>query len=391
MQYGKALGYLNSRESFGIRLGLASIRGLLKRLGNPHKSLRFIHVAGTNGKGSCCAMISSILQQQGYKVGMYTSPHLTEFEERIKVNSRNISKKDTARLLTRIKRSVTTHTYFEIVTALAFLYFREKNVDFVVAEVGMGGRLDATNVITPLVSVITNISLEHKEHLGKTIKKIAYEKAGIIKKGIPVVTAAENSALNVIKEICRKRGSALHIVKINRKIQTNLKGSFQLANASTSLKAIQVLKKQGIDISDKAIEKGLRKVLWPGRMQFIKSNILLDCAHNPAAIKVLVREIKKLEYRSLILLMGILKDKDIKEMIGEIAPMSSDIIIAEPKTERAADPEYIAKYIKTNYAIIPSIKKAVKFARSVTKKEDLLIITGSIYTVGEAMKHLIKI
>ncbi len=389
MQYSKALDYLNSRETFGIRLGLANIRRLLKKLGNPHKSLNFIHVAGTNGKGSCCAIIKSALQEQGYKVGMYTSPHLIDFEERIIINDKRISKKDIARLLTKIKPFVTTHTYFEIATTLAFLYFKEKNVDFVVAEVGMGGRLDATNVITPLVSVITNISLEHKEHLGNTIEKIAYEKAGIIKKNIPTVTSAKNGALKVMRQICKKRNSELHIANINNKLKTNLNGRFQLMNASTSLKTIKVLRQQGIEISDKAIAKGFNKVLWPGRMQFISKNILLDCAHNPAAVKTLKKEIKKLKYKNLILLTGILKDKNIKEMITDLSEIADDVIITKSKIHRAADPEFIAKQLNNNYAIIPSIKKAVKFAKSVTKKEDLLLITGSIYTVGEAMQHLI--
>ena len=387
MNYNQALDYINSRELFGIKLGLSNIRKLLKKLNNPHKDLKFIHIAGTNGKGSCCAMISSILQEQGYRVGMYTSPHLISFKERIQINKKKIPKKEVIRLVKKLKPLITTHTYFEVVTALAFQYFKDKNVDFVVAEVGMGGRLDATNVITPIISIITNISLEHKEHLGDTIEKIAFEKAGIVKKNIPTVTAAKDKALKVIKNICKKRNSKLSIVNIKENIHTNLNGHFQLINASTSLKTVQLLKQQGIEISNQSITKGLKKVLWPGRMQFIKHNILLDCAHNPAAVKALVKEIKKLKYKNLILMIGILKDKDIKEMINELSPLANDIIITKPKTERATDPKQIAKHLENSYAIIPSIKNAVKFATSITKKEDLLLITGSIYTVGEAMGY----
>lgn len=389
MQYDNALNYLYSRETFGIRLGLTNIRSLLDQLGNPHESLNFIHVAGTNGKGSVCAMISSILQQEGYKVGLYISPHLVDFSERIQINNKKIPKKDIARLMEKINPLLEYHTFFEVVTALAFKYFEEKNVDFVVAEVGMGGRLDATNVVKPLVSVITNISLEHKEYLGDTIGKITYEKAGIIKKNIPTVTTAKGLALEIIRNICRKRRSKLYIAKVKKDIKTNLKGSFQLTNASTCLKTIEVLREQDIEISQSSIDKGLAKVLWPGRMQFISKNILLDCAHNPAAVKVLANEIKKLDYKRLILLTGILKDKDAKNMIKTLNPLADHVIITHPDIDRASKPEHIAKFVEKEFDIIPNVCEAVGSARSLMKKDDLLLITGSIYTVGEAMQCLI--
>lgn len=389
MTYDDTLNYIYGRETFGIKFGLANIKSLLEKLGNPHNYLKFIHITGTNGKGSCCAMLASILQEEGYKVGLYTSPHLMDFTERIKINNKNIPKKDVVRIFKKINPLLETHTFFEVVTALAFKYFYDKKVDFVIAEVGMGGRLDATNVITPLLSVITNVSLEHTGYLGSTIEKIAREKAGIIKKGIPTVTLAEGIALDVIKDVCKKMNSALYIPEINRDVKTNLRGSFQLMNASACLKSVDVLRGSGIIISDAAVSRGLSKVIWPARFEFIYKNILLDCAHNPAAIGVLVDELRNLKYSRLIILTGILKDKDIKSMIAVLNPLASRFILARPNINRASDPGYIANFVKKDYKIIPEVAEAVKYAKSILKKGDLLLITGSTYTVGEAMKQLI--
>ena len=389
MEYDNTLRYIYSREVFGIKLGLSNIRSLLEKLGDPHKSLKFIHVAGTNGKGSCCAMLSSVLQEQGYKVGMYTSPHLVDFTERIKINNKNISKKDIVRIMKMINPLLEAHTFFEVVTALAFRYFHDKDVDFVVAEVGMGGRLDATNVITPLVSVITNVTLEHTDHLGDTIEKIAFEKAGIIKKGVPTVTAASGAALGVIKDVCKKRSSKLHVARVNRNVRTNLKGSFQIINASTCLDAVKILRDLGFEISQSAVTKGLSKVVWPARMEFIYRNVLLDCAHNPAAIKLLAKEIEKLKYRKLILVTGILKDKDKEQMVKSLNPLVDYFILAKPDISRASNPEDIAKFVRKDYTIVYDVGEAVSLARRMAKKDDLVLITGSCYTVGEAMEYLI--
>jgi dihydrofolate synthase/folylpolyglutamate synthase len=389
MPYDDTLQYIFARETLGIKLGLSNIRSLLDRLNNPHKGLRFIHVTGTNGKGSCCAMIASILQEQGYRVGLYTSPHLVDFTERIKINNKNIPKKDVVNIFKKINPLLETHTFFEVVTALAFKYFYDKKVDFVVAEVGMGGRLDATNIINPLVSVITNINLEHTDYMGRTIEKIAYEKAGIIKKYVPTVTAASGPALAIISSVCRKKCSELHVVKVNNNIKTNLKGSFQIINASTCLEAVKVLRKMGVDISDGAVSRGLSKVIWPARFEFIYKNILLDCAHNPAAVEVLVNEIKQLKYNKLVILLGILKDKDIETMVKMLNPLADHFVITKPAISRASGPKYIAEFVKKDYSIIPDVAEAVKSAKSMLKKGNLLLITGSTYTVGEAMKQLI--
>jgi len=386
MGYKEAVDFLYALESKEYNLDLGNITGLLAKLGNPHEGLKYIHVAGTNGKGSVCAMLYSILQEAGYKAGMYTSPHLVRFSERIQVNNKEITNEEIAELFGKIKPFYTEETFFEVVTAMAFLYFKEKKADFVVLEVGMGGRLDATNVITPLVSVITNISLEHQKYLGKTIEKIAFEKAGIIKEGIPVVTGAEGSALDVIKEIAKKNNSKLSAIsKPLKKYSLSLKGAFQQFNANIAVKTIEVLNeryKLGID----SIKSGLLKANWPGRFEFIGKNILVDCAHNPAGAKVLKNELLSIKdnYNHIILVVGILSDKDIKPMLDELVPLADKIIITRPKTSRAEEPENIAKFINREYIIIDDVKEAVKKAKSIAKEKDLIVVSGSIYVIGEA-------
>ncbi|MEK6869330.1 MAG: folylpolyglutamate synthase/dihydrofolate synthase family protein, partial [Nanoarchaeota archaeon] len=283
MDYKNVLDELYSLDVPKWTLGLDRIESLLKKLGNPEKKLRCIHVAGTNGKGSVCAMISSILTGAGYKVGLYTSPHLKKFNERIRINNKLISDKDIVKYYLKIKKYVTNQSFFEITTAMAFLYFADKKVDFAVLEVGLGGRLDATNVVTPLVSIITNIGLEHTKYLGNTIKKVAYEKAGIIKNNVPVVTAAEGIALAAIKKISNERNSRLYIAnKKNANYRIGLKGEFQKLNAAMAIKAIGILKNNyGVKIKKSNVKKGLLNAKWPGRFQFLEKNILVDCAHNP--------------------------------------------------------------------------------------------------------------
>ena len=401
MEYKEVILFLNSLERIkGIKLGLDRVNGLLEKLGNPHKGLKIIHVAGTNGKGSVCAMVDSILQEAGYRVGRYTSPHLADFRERFLVNNKRITEEDVIKYFGIVKKHHTNQTYFEFITAMAFLYFRDKNADFLVLEVGMGGRLDATNVITPLVSVITNVSLEHTKCLGRTVKAIAYEKAGIIKEGITSVSNAKKDALEVIKKACKERNSELFPAKdyIKRDgfvgigdykhLELGLKGDFQIENASTALAAIDVLKQQcKARINKSHITNGLRKARWPGRLEFIGKNILVDCAHNPAAFLALSKEIKKLkqDFKRLILVIGILKDKDVKGIIKIIEPLADAVIIAKPKTERAAEPEAIAKYVKKEQRVIADSKEALSYAKSIAKSNDLILVAGSIYLVGEIL------
>ncbi len=405
MDYDKVIGYLYSLErKKGSKLGLENIKKLLKKINNPEKSLKCIHVAGTNGKGSVCAMISSVLQEAGYKVGMYTSPHLEDFRDRFFINNKKISKKDVVRCFLKVKKFIDEQTFFEVITAMAFLYFKGK-VDFLVLEVGLGGRLDATNVVKPLVSVITNVDIEHTDFLGKSIEKIAYEKAGIIKENIPVVTAAKGKPLLVIKKICKNRNSRLFINKKYKKsngkfdighyknLKLNLNGNFQLENASITVTTIDVLN-QYYKLKIKKIKNGLKKVKWAGRFEFINKNTLVDCAHNPAALKVLTKELKNLKkekkFKKLILIIGILNDKDIKKMIKIIEPFSDKIILTKPETPRAEEPLKIKKFIKNKNKIkkiSKDVKKAVKYAEKIAEKGDLILVTGSCFVVGEVMKN----
>ena len=386
MNNNKLLKYLYSLESKKFKQNLINMRILLKKIHNPEKKLKIIHVAGTNGKGSVCAMLSFIFRESGFKVGLYTSPHLKKFNERIRINDKLITDKEIVKYYLKLKPYITNQTFFEITTAMAFLYFYEKKVDYVVLEVGLGGRLDTTNVISPLVSVITNIGIEHTDYLGNKIEKIAYEKAGIIKNNIPTVTGAKGKALVTIKKIASNRKAPL-IVNKKFKINKNdlsLKGSFQIDNASIAITTIDTLNKfYNLKINKNNVKNGLKKAKWPGRFQFIKKNILIDCAHNPDGIKSLIEEIKKLSYNKLILVVGISIDKDIKKIINMLNPIADYFILTKSKYHRAADPKFLSKYVKKEFKIIKDNKKALNFAKKTANKEDLILVTGSIFVVGE--------
>jgi len=408
MNYQQTLNYIynlkGSEHKGNFNLSLNNIKSLLKKLNNPEKSLKIIHVAGTNGKGSVCAMLSSILKEAGYKVGMYTSPHLKDFRERFLINNKRISKTELVKYFKKVKPLITNQTFFEVITAMAFLYFKDKKVDYLILEVGMGGRLDATNVTTPLVSVITNIGLEHKEYLGETIEEIAYEKAGIIKKNTPIITGAKGAALKVIKKIAKKNNSKLYINRNPiKEFPLKLKGDFQLENASITLETIRVLNQYyNLKINKKSIKNGLLNTIWHGRLEYIESskgtsmsqkssiskdiekNILVDCAHNLDAIKALKKELNKIKknYKNIYLIIGMLKDKDHKNILKELTPLADKIILVKPKISRALDPKILAKYIKKPI-IIKDTKKALKYTKKTAKKDDLILITGSIYVVGE--------
>lgn len=384
MNHKQALDYLFSLQHFGTHLGLANTTRLLNKLRNPHKNLKAIHVAGTNGKGSVCAMLSSILQKAGYKVGMYTSPHLKDLNERFQVNGEKISNKDIARLAAIVKKHRKDQTFFETITSMAFQYFKEQKVDFLVLEVGLGGRLDSTNVVKPLVSVITNVDIDHIDYLGKHIANIAYEKAGVIKNKIPVVTAAGGKALKVIQNVAKERDSKLFLVKKpSKRIKLSLDGDFQQINAAVALETIHVLKKHyNLKVTNGDIELGLKTTYWPGRFEYIKGNLLVDCAHNLAGVKVLVKELKKVK-KKIILVVGILKDKDQEGMLKLLEPFASKTILTKAKVPRATEPKELAKYLKKSYKIINEPKKAIKYAKSIAKKNDLVVVAGSIYIVGE--------
>jgi len=427
--YTEALDYIYDLTKYGIKLGLKNINYLLYLLGEPHKKLKIIHVAGTNGKGSTCSLISSILQSDGYRVGLYTSPHLIDFTERIKINHKPIDRKKVSELLERIKPYIEKvantpsyghPTFFEVITSMAFLYFFEEQIDFLVLEVGLGGRLDATNVCEPLISVITHIDYDHMDKLGNSLEEIAREKGGIIKpKGIVISSKQHEEAYKEIKKIADEKNSLVYctgrevsyeIVKsdINgvifdlkgiynnyKNLYTPLLGRHQADNATTAITATEALKIRGVNISEKAIRVGLEKAKWTGRLEIIQNNptLILDGAHNPSGIKIVRQALKEIfSYQRLILVLASFADKDYKKMIQIIAPEADLIIATKTMSPRAAPPQVIAKeaaqYIEQNKIIvIENIPQAINCALSNSKKDDLICITGSLYTVGEAKKY----
>jgi len=370
MDYLHSLEWLHSRGLFSVKLGLERITDLMNKLRRP--KFKAIHIAGTNGKGSVAAMIASILRENDKKVGLYTSPHLVDIRERIRISNKLISKEEFAKLASKIKPLVTDHTFFEILTAMAFVYF--KDVDYAVIETGLGGRLDATNIINPDVSVITNVSIDHTAYLGSTIKEITMEKAGIIKDGVPVVTISGRS-LDVIKDVCLDKGCKLIIAREDH-MQLSLKGEFQKKNAAIAVETAKIL-----GITPGRIKQGLIKTKWPGRMDLVQDGLMFDCAHNPAAVEALCAEIDK----EIVLVLGIMKDKNIKEMCESFNKLKGDKIVTKPDVERAADPAYIAQYLDGE--IIDDIPSALKQAQKIANGR-LIVLTGSIFAVGEAYTAL---
>ncbi len=418
--YRQSLDYLYGLEKFGMIFGLNQVERILKAIGDPHREIQAIHIGGTNGKGSTAAMIASILQKEGYRVGLYTSPHLVQFNERIKVNGKEIEKEEVAALTKWMREKIeeagiaSPFTFFDFTTAMALYYFSKRVVDIAILEVGLGGRLDSTNVVDPLLSIITNISKDHEAYLGKTLLKIAGEKAGIIKKGRPLITAdTQPQVLRLFSKICREKGSRcfrvgkefrylwteagdFHYEGLHRKLwglRLNLKGFHQIINAATALGAIEVLEDLGYSVSADAMVEGLREVDWPGRLEIVASSpkVILDGAHNPAGALVLREALEKaFRYRHLILLIGVLKDKAFESILHLLTPLADHIILTKPNNDRATPPALLKKALGRNgkrVEIIEDLKKAIERGLSVTGQEDLLCITGSLYTVGEAKAY----
>lgn len=430
MKYDDAMDYITQIGNYGSNYGLERTYRLLELLGNPHKETKYIHVAGTNGKGSTTAMITKILVDAGYKVGMYTSPFLEEFEERIQINHQNIPKDVLAKLIGEVKLSVDkvieegyNHpTEFEIITVLMLLYFYREGVDFAVIEVGLGGRLDSTNVITPILSIITSISKDHENLLGNTLYKIAREKAGIIKENIPtVIFPQKKEAVEVILETCALKKSKLYNVncddfklkaidkenlysiiqgKFNGEsieIELPLLGEHQVTNAAVAIKAIEILINENYcNISKEILINSLRSVSWKGRFEVIskKPIVLIDGAHNPQGIKVLSDNIDKyFTYKNIYLIIGVLKDKDIDEMLSIIGKKANEIITLKPNSPRGLESsilkEKMLKY-NQNTKAMSSYKEAYDYIKIKSTSEDLILICGSLYMIGDFRKGLTK-
>lgn len=432
MNYKEAINYIKKVGNFGSNYGLERTERLLEILGNPHKKLNVIHIAGTNGKGSTTSMIASILIEEGFNVGMYTSPFLEEFEERIQINRQNIKKNDLANYMDYIKKAVDkvieegyNHpTEFEIITCLMFKYFYDKKVDYAVVEVGLGGRLDSTNVVNPLLTVITSISLDHTNILGNTLEEIAREKGGIIKKNTPLILYPQKEeALKELQNISKEKSAKIYEVKKDdaklleiiknddfyQKIKikgefntynANLRllGEHQILNCAVAVRAVEVLSKiQGFQI--KNIEKGIENARWIGRLEVLNKNplVVIDGAHNIQGITTLKENISKyFNYKNIILLIGILADKQVEDMIKVITPMSKHIIALTPHSDRAELgvklKEEIEKFNK-NVESFESYETAFKKALSIAREDDLILVTGSLYMIGEMrgiINHIVK-
>ena len=429
MKYEEAMKYITEVGNFGSNYGLERTYKLLEHLGNPERDLKLIHIAGTNGKGSTTSMITEILMGEGYKVGMYTSPFIEEFEERIQINRNNIPKESLAILRDEIKVAVDkvieagyNHpTEFEIITVLMLLYFKKENIDFGVIEVGLGGTLDSTNVIKPIIQVITSISFDHTNLLGNTLEKIAREKAGIIKKGIPtVIYPQQEEVLKVIKNKCFEMDSELYIannenlkfknivnldkpyqlLKYNNEIDILLPllGEHQIINLSVAMQAIEVLNNKNIiDISIANIVKSIKNVSWKGRLEVLSNNpyVVIDGAHNIQGIKTLSRNIKKyFKYENLYLILGILADKDVEEMIKIITPMAKKVYSVTPNSIRGELAESlkdeVSKFNK-NCKAFDKYEEAYLEALNDASEKDLILASGSLYMIGDMRKIIRKI
>ena len=424
MEYKEAMDYIANTSRFGMNFGLERVENMLSLLGNPEKNLKCIHIAGTNGKGSTTAMITSILKEEGYTVGMYTSPYLEEFEERIQINGVNIPKEKLAKLVTEIKditdkvieNGFDNPTQFEIITVLMFLYFSREKVDYVVLEVGLGGRLDATNVIEPLISVIASISHDHMNILGDTIGQIAKEKCGIIKNS-PVISYPQvEEAMSVIEKTCKEKNvqlikaslDSIIDVKANKEnntqiiefnlnnrsitVEHSLLGEHQVKNTLVALNVIDKFSELVKPISDEVIKRGLLKTKWIGRMEVMRKKplVVIDGAHNFDGIKSLKNSVETyFDYKNIILVLGILGDKEVEKMVENISSIAKTVIITEPHNDRAKNIDEMGEYLEAlnkTYEKILDYNKAYKRALDLADEDDLILVCGSLYMIGDMRK-----
>lgn len=419
-----AENYYHSLLTFGIMPGLDRIKKLLERLGNPEKSLRCIHVAGTNGKGTVCSFLASVLKTAGYKTGLYTSPYIVDFRERIRVDGEMISEEELENVTLAVKNEIEKLrsediiiTEFEAVTAAAFLYYKNMGCDFVVLETGLGGRFDATNVIErPIASVIVSISLDHVNILGNTISDIAYEKCGIIKNGCPVVTnsAQPSDAFKMIKEQSEMRNSALSVADIDairvldesingsdifyggRSVFVPFPGKHQRENCITALTVIDLLKEQGIAISEKAIREGIAKTRNPARCEVVseKPLVILDGCHNEDSAKALCSVFEKhLKGKKITAIMGMMADKDISKVLMLLLPYFDSVLTVTPSNPRAIQASELAEKIRilgTDVKSFENAEDAYKYAVNNMSEDEVLIVCGSLYLCSDVY-NLIKI
>jgi dihydrofolate synthase/folylpolyglutamate synthase len=416
MTYSSAVTYLYSLQKHGIKLGLATMKELMVRLGMPQTRYRALHIAGTNGKGSTAAIAAAVLQAAGYRVGLYTSPHLVEFRERIRVNGDMIDESQVALLTEQLKALCgedLSPTFFECTTAMAFQYFADSGVDVAVIEVGLGGRFDATNVVTPMASAVTTISLDHQEYLGDSLASIAFEKAGIIKSEVPVVVGRlEDEAWRTIEEIAKERQSS--VMRLEEDFRTEgetprrfsyrglgvqydnlncaLEGRHQLDNAACALALLGAAAPQGILVTEEAVRSGLGLVDWAGRLEVVdrRPTILLDGAHNPAAATALADYLLRSDrfrlFRPVVLVLGMMRDKNHRGFVEPLRDLVDEVILTQSDLPRAATAQELRAStgsLLPHPYVVPSLAEAMALARQLATPDGLVCVTGSLMLVGE--------
>jgi dihydrofolate synthase/folylpolyglutamate synthase len=420
-RYQKALRFIDERQHFGIKLGLHNIQALAEQLGNPQDRFLTVHVAGTNGKGSTSSFIAGILRANGYKVGLYTSPHLADYRERIRIDGQKIPPAAVVEFIETHKRALirSQATFFELTTALAFWYFAREGIDWGVIETGLGGRLDATNIITPVVSVITNIGLEHTNILGKTIYQIAGEKGGIIKPSVPLVTGMAdngNDAARRFHELCRERQAPISfrdtreyahqtsnghdriIIKrgpfAGTTASLSLAGRHQVENAILAVRAVEVIKSLGHRITRASVRRGLTSNRWPGRFMTVRSRptVIIDVAHNPDGFLVLAETLRnRFPGRKFDFLIGMVEKKQGNRCLQIIAPLARTISVVRLQIDRADDAYYLVSDLsfgKNRVRVYPDAATAYKDLLENSADSDILIITGSHFIMGELAPYL---
>jgi dihydrofolate synthase/folylpolyglutamate synthase len=421
MIYSSAVAYLFRLQKHGIKLGLTTMTALMERLGMPQTRYRALHIAGTNGKGSTAVMAAAILQAAGYRVGLYTSPHLVEFRERIRVNGEMITESRVAQLTEQLQslcQPDLSPTFFEYTTAMAFQHFADSGVDVAVLEVGLGGRFDATNVVTPVACAVTTISLDHQEYLGNTCSAIAFEKAGIIKAGVPVVVGrVEDDAWRTIEQVAGERQAP--VFRLNTDFCTEgeglqqfsyhglgmeydglsgaLDGRHQLDNVACALALLGAAAPQGIAVTDGAVRAGLRTVSWAGRLEVVdrRPTILLDGAHNPAAATALAdflaRSDRSHPSHPVVLVLGMMRDKDHRGFVNPLKGFFDDVVLTQADLPRSAT----AQELRTSLGdllphphVVPTLSDAMALARQLATPDGLICVTGSLMLVGECQAWL---
>ncbi|MBN1397533.1 MAG: bifunctional folylpolyglutamate synthase/dihydrofolate synthase [Bacteroidetes bacterium] len=423
MTYIESIEFLYNLQKFGMKFGLNGIRTLLRFLDNPEKQFLSVHIAGTNGKGSTASMIASIFTAAGYKTGLFTSPHLVSFNERIRINGKPISARAVTKLTSIVRPEVKKNnsTFFEAVTAMAFKHFADSKVDIAVIETGLGGRLDATNVLKPLVSVITTIGLDHTYILGSKITDIAYEKGGIIKRGVPCITGTRSGkSISVLRTICKKkksrfirvRSSEIRLKKITldgitgnffaagrwmKNVKVSLTGEHQALNTSMAVKTVEeVVRREGFKIGEESIKKGLGNICkysgLQARLSVLQKKplVLADVGHNPEAISSLCRSLRRLKFKKLNIVFGLMQDKDYRQILRILKPVTHTFFAVQAKTERSRNAAELAEELRRLKVPVKEFINVKHGLKEAIRQSDGLpvLITGSHFVVGEAITSL---